>query len=322
MEYHNLPGAAVKVSKLSLGTMMFGGQTSEAEALSIMDYCHERGLNFWDTADIYNSGESERIVGKGLKGRREDIVLATKVFYPLGDKLNNRGLSRRHIMESIDGSLKRLDTDYVDIYYMHAPDYETSPEETLDALSCLVRAGKVRYLGVSNFASWQIADILGLCERRGFIKPGISQNIYNLLLRDVEQELLPCLAAHNMGMAVYNPIAGGFLTGKYRNRDKGANTRFANQQNYVDRYWSEENFAALDRFEAIAKGQGIGLLELTLRWCINRLSVNTLISGVSRMEQIKQNIAAVESTTLAPEAVAACDEVWYAMVGKRFAYNR
>jgi aryl-alcohol dehydrogenase-like predicted oxidoreductase len=322
MEYHNLPGAAVKVSKLSLGTMMFGGQTAEAEALSIMDYCCEQGLNFWDTADMYNSGESERIVGKGLKGRREDIVLATKVFYPLGDKLNNRGLSRRHIMESIDGSLRRLNTDYVDIYYMHAPDYETSLEETLDTLSCLVRAGKVRYLGVSNYASWQIADMLGLCERRGFVKPVISQNIYNLLLRGVEQELLPCLAAHNMGMAVYNPIAGGFLTGKYRNRDKGTNTRFANQQNYVDRYWSEENFTALDRFEAIAGGQGIGLLELTLRWCINRLSVNTLISGVSRLEQIRQNIAAMESTALAPEAIAACDEVWYAMVGRRFAYNR
>jgi aryl-alcohol dehydrogenase-like predicted oxidoreductase len=206
MEYNNLPGTGVKVSKLSLGTMMFGGQTGEAEALSIMDYCYEQGLNFWDTADMYNTGESERIVGKGLKGRREDIVLATKVFYPVGNKLNNRGLNRRHIMESIDGSLRRLGTDYVDIYYMHAPDYETSPEETLDTLSCLVRSGKVRYLGVSNFASWQIADILGLCELKGFIKPVISQNIYNLLLRDVEQELVPCLGAHNMGMAVYNPM--------------------------------------------------------------------------------------------------------------------
>jgi aryl-alcohol dehydrogenase-like predicted oxidoreductase len=225
-------------------------------------------------------------------------------------------------MASIDGSLRRLDTDYVDIYYMHAPDYETSLEETLDTLSCLVRAGKVRYLGVSNFASWQIADMLGLCERRGFVKPVISQNIYNLLLRDVEQELLPCLAAHGMGMAVYNPIAGGFLTGKYRNRDKGTNTRFTNQQNYVDRYWSEENFAAVDRFQAIAGEQGMSLLELTLRWCVNRLSVNTLVSGVSRLEQIKQNIAAMESTVLPPEAVAACDEVWRAMAGKRFAYNR
>jgi aryl-alcohol dehydrogenase-like predicted oxidoreductase len=322
MEYNNLPGTGVKVSKLSLGTMMFGGQTGEAEALSIMDYCYEQGLNFWDTADVYNAGESERIVGKALKGRREDIVLATKVFYAFGDKLNNRGLNRRHIMESIDGSLRRLNTDYVDLYYMHAPDYESSLEETLDTLSCLVRSGKVRYLGVSNFASWQIADILGLCELKGFVKPVISQNIYNLLLRDVEQELMPCLAAHKMGMAVYNPIAGGFLTGKYKNRETGTNTRFANQKNYVDRYWSEANFAAVEKFEAIAGEQGIGLLELALRWCINRLSVNTLVSGVSRLEQIKANIAALETSALAPEAVAACDEVWNAMTGKRFAYNR
>jgi aryl-alcohol dehydrogenase-like predicted oxidoreductase len=322
MEYNNLPGTGVKVSKLSLGTMMFGGQTGEAEAVSIMDYCYERGLNFWDTADIYNAGESERIVGKALKGRREDIVLATKVFYPLGNKLNNRGLNRRHITESIEGSLRRLDTDYVDIYYMHAPDYETSLEETMDTLSCLVRSGKVRYLGVSNFAAWQVADILGLCERKGFVKPVISQNIYNLILRDVEQELAPCLAAHNMGMAVYNPIAGGFLSGKYTGREIGINTRFANQKNYVDRYWSEKNFAALEKFEAIAREQGISLLTLALRWCVNRLSVNTLVGGVSKLEQIKLNIEAMETSALAPEAIAACDEAWYAIAGKRFVYNR
>jgi aryl-alcohol dehydrogenase-like predicted oxidoreductase len=322
MEYTNLPGTGVKVSKLCLGTMLFGGQTSEADSLSIMDYCYQRGVNFWDTADGYTGGESERIVGKALKGRREDIVLATKVFYPMGDKLNNRGLNRRHIMESIDGSLKRLNTDYVDIYYMHAPDYETGLEETLDTMSCLVRNGKVRYLGVSNHASWQVADILGLCELKGFVKPVISQNIYNLLLRDVEQELAPCLKAHNMGMAVYNPIAGGLLSGKYKGRDKGTNTRFANMKNYVDRYWSEENFAAVDKFETIAAQYGSSLLELALRWCVNRLSVTTLVGGVSRLDQIKQNIAALETTVLSPEAVTACDEVWYAMTGKRFAYNR
>jgi aryl-alcohol dehydrogenase-like predicted oxidoreductase len=322
MEYNNLPGTGVKVSKLCLGTMMFGGQTNEADSLSILDYCYEQGVNFWDTADMYQGGESERITGKALKGRREDIVLATKVFYPVGDKLNNRGLNRRHIMESIDHSLRRLNTDYVDLYYMHAPDYDTPPEETLDTLSCLVRSGKVRYLGVSNYASWQIADILGLCELKGFVKPVISQNIYNLLLRDVEQELAPCLNAHNMGMAVYNPIAGGFLSGKYKNRDKGTNTRFTNQQNYVDRYWSEENFAALEKFEAIAKKEGMNLLELSLRWCINRPSINTLVGGVSKLEQIKLNVAAMNNTALSREAIAACDEVWHAMAGKRFAYNR
>jgi aryl-alcohol dehydrogenase-like predicted oxidoreductase len=271
---------------------------------------------------MYNGGESEKIVGKALKGRREDIILATKVFYPPSQKRNDRGLSRRHIMQAIDGSLKRLNTDYVDLYYMHAPDYETGLDETLDTLSTLVRSGKVHYLGVSNYASWQVADILGLCERKGYIKPVISQNIYNLLLRDVEQELAPCLKAHGMGMAVFNPIAGGFLTGKYKSRDIPANTRFANQKNYVDRYWSEDNFKALEKFEAIAAKNGINLLELALRWTINRLSVNTLVCGVSKLDQIKANIAAMNNTALSEEAIKACDEVWYDMAGKRFAYNR
>jgi aryl-alcohol dehydrogenase-like predicted oxidoreductase len=302
--------------------MMFGGQTNEGDSLSIMDYCFDHGVNFWDTADIYNSGESEKIVGKALKGRRDDIILATKVFYPPSKKLNDSGLSRRHIMQSIDGSLKKLNTDYVDIYYMHAPDYETGLDETLDTLSALVRSGKVRYLGVSNFASWQIADIHGLCERKGYIKPIISQNIYNLLLRDVEQELAPCLKAHDMGMAVFNPIAGGFLTGKYKSRELPANTRFANQKNYVDRYWSEDNFKALEKFEAIAGKNGINLLELALRWTINRLSVNALVCGVSKLDQIKTNIAAMDNTGISEEAIKACDDVWYDMVGKRFAYNR
>ncbi|GHV35878.1 NADP-dependent oxidoreductase [Spirochaetia bacterium] len=322
MDYNNLPGTNVKVSKLCLGTMMFGGQTNAADSVSIMDYCYEHGVNFWDTADMYNGGESEKIVSKALKGRREDIILATKVFYPPSQQLNDRGLSRRHIMKAIDGSLKRLDTDYVDIYYMHAPDYETGLDETLDTLSTLVRSGKVHYLGVSNYASWQVADILGLCERKGYIKPIISQNIYNLLLRDVEQELVPCLKAHGMGIAVYNPIAGGFLTGKYKSRTLPENTRLVNNKTYKDRYWSEDNFKALEKFEAIAQKNGINLLELALRWTINRPAVNTLIGGVSKLEQIKANIAVMDNTGISEEAIKACDEVWYDMVGKRFAYNR
>jgi aryl-alcohol dehydrogenase-like predicted oxidoreductase len=302
--------------------MMFGGQTGEAEALSIMDYCYDRGLNFWDTANGYTAGESEKIVGKALKGRRDDIFLATKVFYPISEKLNYRGTSRRHIMYAIDRSLKSLGTDYVDLYYLHAPDYETSIEETLDTMTALARAGKIRYIGVSNFASWQVSDILGCCEKHGFIKPVISQNIYNLLLRDVEKELAPCLHAHNMGIAVYNPIAGGLLTGKYKNRDIPANTRFANQKNYYERYWSEENLKMVDQFSAIAEKAGLSLLELALRWAINRLSVTTLVNGVSKLDQIKQNIAALDTTVLDTGVTRACDDVWDNTVGKRFAYNR
>jgi len=322
MEYNNLPGTSVSISKLCLGTMMFGGQTSEAEALSILDYAFEQGLNFWDTANTYTEGESEKIVGKALKGRREDIFLATKVFYPVSDKINYRGTSRRHIMYAIDSSLKSLNTDYVDLYYLHAPDYNTSIEESLDTMTSLIHAGKVRYAGVSNFASWQVADILACCEKNGFIKPVISQNIYNLLLRDVEQELAPCLKAHNMGIAVYNPIAGGVLTGKYKGRTLIPGARLANQKNYQERYWSGENLDMVDQYIAIAEKAGLSILELALRWTINRLSVTTLVNGVSKLEQIKQNIAAMNSTAIDPGIIKACDEVWDNTVGKRFAYNR
>ncbi len=165
MQYHNLPGTSLKVSALSLGTMMFGGQTSEADSIAIMDCAADGGINFWDTANAYNQGESERIVGKGLKDRRDSIILATKVFNQMGGGLNDHGLSRRHILAAVDASLKRLDTDYIDLYYLHAPDYETGIEETMDTMTGLVRAGKIRYIGVSNYAAWQIADILALCEK-------------------------------------------------------------------------------------------------------------------------------------------------------------
>jgi aryl-alcohol dehydrogenase-like predicted oxidoreductase len=162
MEYRKFPGTSVGVSRVCLGTMMFGGQTSEADSLSIMDYAYDHGVNFFDTANVYVQGESERIVGKALKGRREKIILATKVRGQMGEDPNDAGLNRRNILSAVDKSLKRLDTDYIDIYYMHAPDYETAIEESLDAMTSLVRSGKVRYVGVSNYAAWQMADILAV----------------------------------------------------------------------------------------------------------------------------------------------------------------
>jgi aryl-alcohol dehydrogenase-like predicted oxidoreductase len=322
MEYNNLPGTSVKVSRMCLGTMMFGDQTSEADSLAIIDYAVDGGINFFDTAASYIGGCGEKILGKGLTGRREKVIVATKIFYPVSNELNDNGLNRRHIIASTEASLKRLHTDYIDLMYMHAPDYETEMEETLDTFTTLIRAGKIRYLGVSNFAAWQIADILALCDKRGYIKPIISQNVYNTLIRDVERELLPCLKAHRMGMAAYNPIAAGLLSGKYRSREIMENTRFANKKLYYDRYWTDKNFRAVEQLSALADKYGLSLLDLAFRWCNSRSGVVAVISGVSRLEQLQQNVQLFNKPVLQEEILKACDTVWEEMEGKTFLYNR
>lgn len=322
MQYNNLPGTSLKISLLCLGTMVFGGQTSEADSLQIMDYAYEHGINFFDTANIYNQGESERIAGRGLKGRRDGIILATKVRGQMGERPNNAGLSRRNILSAIDASLKRLNTDYIDIYYMHEPDYETALEESLEAMSSLIKAGKVRYIGVSNFAAWQIADMLSICDKRNYIAPIITQNVYNLITRGIETELVPFLKAHNLGMAIYNPIAGGLLAGKHKPGQPAKNTRFANNKMYYDRYWSDENFAAVEKLMQIAAEHGLSILQLAMKWCAGQESVTSIITGVSRLSQIEQNIAAVEGEPLDAGTLARCDEIWRSLAGTRFRYNR
>ena len=323
MQYRCLEKTNVRVSRLCLGTMMFGGQTTEADSLSIMDCAFERGINFFDTADMYNKGESERITGKGLKGRRENIILATKVFNPMGDDPNDQGLSRRYIIKALDASLKRLDTDYIDIYYLHQPDYHTAVEETLEAMSNIVQAGKVRYIGVSNYAAWQIADMLALCDKRNFIAPIITQNVYNPITRGIEAELVPFAQEHSMSLVIYNPIAAGLLSGKHSGGTPAKNTRFADNQMYYNRYWCDDNFRAVEQLSALAKENGLSLLELTMKWCASRRSVTSIIIGVSGLSQMEQNILMADNAEL-PQPVLDCfDRIWRELpLGTRFAYNR
>ncbi|MDR3230412.1 MAG: aldo/keto reductase [Synergistaceae bacterium] len=322
MRYNNLPETNLKVSLLSLGTMMFGGQTNENESLRIMDYAYEHGVNLFDTANVYNQGESERIVGKGIKNRREKILLATKVNGQMGQDPNDAGLSRRNILSAADKSLQRLDTDYIDIYYMHAPDYKTSLEESLETMSRLVASGKIRYIGVSNFAAWQIADILAICDKRSYVTPIITQNVCNLITRGIESELVPFLKAHRLGLTTYNPLAGGLLAGKHRPGNPAENTRFANNKMYYDRYWSNENFTAVEKLKAIAEKRRLNLLQLSMKWCATQEIVTSVISGVSRLSQLEQNIESLEGEPLDSEAMAQCDEIWCSLAGTRFAYNR
>lgn len=322
MEYKTLPGTSLKLSQLCLGTMMFGGQTSEADSLQIMDYAYSQGINFFDTANTYVQGESEFIVGKCLKGRRHDILLATKVRGQMGSGRNDVGLNRRNILAALEASLQRLDTDYLDLYYLHAPDYDTSLEETVETMSSLVKSGKIRYWGVSNFAAWQVADMLAICDKRSYIPPCVTQNVYNALTRGIEAEFLPFLKAHPLGLVIYNPIAGGLLSGKHAFGQPSANTRFANNQEYYKRYWSQENFTAVEKLQAIAEAQNLSLLQMAMKWCAAQPQVTSTITGVSRLEQLKQNIASVEGKPLSVDILTQCDEIWLSLAGTRFAYNR
>ena len=234
--------------------------------------------------------------------------------------LNDIGLSRRNIVAAADASLKRLGTEYIDIYYMHKPDYQTDVEESLDALTDLIKAGKILYVGVSNFAAWQIADILHICDKRNYTAPVITQNVYNLLTRGIEAELVPFSKVHKLGMAVYNPIAGGLLAGKHKPGKPAENTRFSFNPKYYKRYWSDDNFEAVDDIARIASEQGMSILELAMKWASAQPGITSIISGVSRTEQIMQNIAALEGETLGKETLAACDTVWRALSGNRYGY--
>lgn len=328
MQYNQFPGTRLSVSNFCLGTMTFGGQTKEEIAQDIIHYALDCGINFIDTADIYpdaggrSGAASEIAVGKAIKDCREDIILATKIRYPMGTGLNNRGLSRRHILRGIDESLKRLQTDYVDIYYLHAPDWKTPLEETLYTMDSLVRAGKIRYYGFANFPAWLISDALALADRRGYAAPVVTQNVYNLLTRSLENELLPCAKAHRLAVTIYNPLCGGLLTGKHDfAKGPAKNTRFADDPDYMDRYWTQENFQAIDKLKALAAGAGMSMTELSLRWCLSQDSITSALIGCSKLEQLQANIQMVEKGALPQNILDSCDEIWKQVSGNRFYYT-
>lgn len=323
MEYRYLPGTGLCVSRFSLGTMMFGGQTSEEDSFKIVDCALDAGINVVDTADMYNAGRSEIAVGKALKGKRANVILATKVGNPMSPDLNDRGLSRRHIISACEASLERLQTDYIDIYYMHIPDYHTPLEESLEAMSQLVREGKVRYIGFSNYASWQAADIMHISEKQNGIRPVITQNVYNLLTRGIEEELIPFARAHKVGLTVYNPIAAGLLTGKHKYGERpDPDTRFAQRKNYAERYWTEKNFAALDAFLKLAEECGMPIIEFAMKWIAANDAVDSILTGVSRLSQLEQNLTLLDGAPIPEDAMKKADEIYGELTGTRFKYNR
>lgn len=323
MKYVNLPGTGLTVSKVCLGTMTFGDQVAENDATAIIHQALDSGVNFVDTADQYVKGLSEEITGRALAGRRDKVILATKVFNPTSPDPNDRGHSRRHIINAIDASLRRLGTDYVDIYYLHSPDHVTPFEETLQTMDMLVNQGKIRYVGVSNYAAWEVSDLLAIARLNGYQAPVITQNVYNLLTRGIESELLPQTAKHNLGVIVYNVLMGGLLTGKHSKGAPAAGSRMADNKMYSDRYWSDENFDAASALASVAEGAGLSPADLAMRWAANQPGITSVLLGVSKIGHLEANLAALLADPLPADVLASCDEIWAGLsVGSRFKYYR
>jgi aryl-alcohol dehydrogenase (NADP+) len=322
MMYRILKGTDLNVSRACFGTMTFGGQVDEKTASGMVNYCLDQGINFFDTANVYEAGASEQMLGKALEGRREKVILASKVRGKMGDAPDESGLSRAAVLRAVEESLKRLRTDYLDLYYLHQPDYGVPLEETLETMELLVRQGKVRHPAISNYSSWQVCRMLWLAEKNNYQPALIAQQMYNLLARGVEQEFVPMAKEFGVSLIAYNPLAGGLLTGKHRRDVIAQGTRFDNNSMYQARYWHAENFQAVERLKVIAEKAGRTLLSLSLNWLLHETPTDSVIIGASRQEQLEENLAAFEEGALTAEAVNACDEVWKDLRGQTPIYNR
>ncbi len=305
-----------------MGTMTFGSQADLETARTMVDMCLDRGIDFFDTANVYNQGVSEEILGEVLGDHRKEIVLASKVQGAMGEPTQYAGLSRNAIRKAIEASLRRLDTDYVDIYYLHMPDPETPIEESLAALEELRVDGLIRYPATSNYSAWQMCEMFGICEREGWPKPWIAQPMYNLAARGIEQEYLAFTEHNQISNVVYNPLAGGLLTGKQRSTAPLPGTRFDGNQMYLDRFWHDQYFEAVAEVESIARDAGLTPVELALTWLKRQERAHCIILGASRVSQLEENLAAFEIPPLADDVLAACDRVWQRLRGPTPDYNR
>ena len=329
MDVRRLGRTGLQVSEVCLGTMTFGNQCDRAESFRIMDTAVDRGVTFFDTADVYplggdatTRGATEDIVGRWMaeRGARERIVLATKCRGAMGEGPNDQGLSRKHVLAACEASLRRLRTDHIDLYQVHAPDLETPIEETLAALDQLVRSGKVRYIGCSNYPAWQLAGALWSSDRLGLARFDSAQPRYNLLFRMIEDEILPLCRAHGVGVIVYNPLAGGVLTGRYRDvSEPQAGTRFTlrgSGETYRRRYWNDAVFTAVDRLAAMAGAHGQSLTHVALAWVLAQPGITSAIVGASRAEQLEDSLQAV-GMKLDEDQMAACDAAWFDLPRER-----
>lgn len=322
MMFKKLNGADLNISRLCFGTMTLGKPADQQTSTRMVDQCIQAGINFFDTANMYQLGVAETMLGEALKGRRKNVILASKVRFKMGDAPDQSGLSRKAILRAVEESLKRLQTDYLDIYYLHYPDYDVSIEETLDTLELLVKQGKIRYPATSNYAAWQQTEMLWIAEKKNYKPAVITQPMYNLVARGIEQEWLPMTKHYGLSNIVYNPLAGGLLTGKHRIQTVTPGTRFDNNKLYQDRYWHKQHFEAVEKLSAIAQKSGRSLISIALNWLLHHTASDCVILGASRPEQLAQNLAACEEGPLPEDVVKACDEVWNEFRGPIPVYNR
>jgi aryl-alcohol dehydrogenase-like predicted oxidoreductase len=323
MEYVTLGRAGIRVSRVSLGTMTFGDQVDEATSVRMIEMALDAGVNFIDEADVYVRGRSEEIVGKALKGKREKVVLASKVRNLAGeDRIKDQGLHRWHVIRGVEACLKRLQTDCLDICYLHKPDYDTPIEETLSAFDTLLQQGKAMYVGMSNYAAWQVCEALWRSETGGWPAPVVLQSPYNLITRAIEEECTAFCKKHSIGITAYNPLAGGLLTGKHNPKSgpiKG--TRFDLKKQYFERYWSNDNFDAISELAGIADQAGKTLTELALQWLLSQSHMSSVILGATKIEHLKENLKAADGS-LDEATLKACDGVWAKIRGGHFSYIR
>ncbi len=302
MEYRQLGPAGVRVSVIGLGTNRFGtAKLPQAGVASVIDAAQELGINFIDTSNSYQEGRSEEALGYALKGRWDRFVLASKFFFPVGPGTNDRGTSRYHLMNAVEASLRRLQSDHIDLYYVHRWDNTTPIEETLRGLDDLIRQGKVRYVGASDFASWQLAYANLLAEVRGWTPFVVIQSEYNMLSRGVEREVLPYCRAHNVGFIPYFPLAGGFLTGKYRRGQPAPAGSRGESSGYVQAYMTDATYDRIEQLTAWAQARGRGLNELAQVWLLAQPQVCSVITGATTLEQVLSNVKAADWALTADE---------------------
>lgn len=294
MEYRQLGNSGTRVSVIGMGTNRFGNKVEQTAVNEIISAAADLGVNFIDTADVYGNGASETTLGYALKGKRDKFVVATKVYMEMGDGPNDYGSSRYHILNGVEASLRRLQTDYIDLYQMHRWDNTTPIEETLRTLDDLVSSGKVRYIGASAYAAWQLAKANVMAELRGWVPFVTNQAHYHMLERELEKEVIPCCRAQNIGIIPYFPLAGGFLTGKYKRGQKAPEGSRGESSPYVQQYMTEANYDKIEKLTTWAAERGRSMGDLAQAWLLAQPQVCSVISGLTRLEHLQQNITAAD----------------------------
>lgn len=325
MLYNQLPHTELNVSRVCIGTMTFGDRVDKAEARRCCDLALDRGVNFFDTADIYpggpgiGGGPSEELLGAALEGKRDKVVIATKVGGPMDFKAGKMGLGHDYVTGEVDESLRRLNTDYIDIYYAHFPDNKVGCAELITTMNELIRAGKIRHYGVSNFPAWRICEMVFTARELGLEPPVVTQSVYNLLTRGAEDEIIPFAEAYDLGVVAFNPLAGGMLTGKYQQGSNVEGSRFALQKGYEMRYYSDANRSAVAQLEEIAALRGLSVIELAYAWLLGHRRLHAALMGFSSEKQLESNLDSVEKVKDLILPDESFDRIWKDLTGNRLA---